>query len=397
MRGRFASRRNIGAFALIAPLAVALLLNFLGPIAVLLTRGFQERELPAAWPKTTAALRHWSGTGLPDEGVVTTLVGELKSSQTSGALSSVANRLNYDLPGLRTLLFNTARALPLPAGTAALQSLRRMDGRWGERATWAAMKHATGPGTTFYLLAALDRRLDADGKLISAPAAQAVFIDVFGRTFAISAIVTLLCVGLGYPVAYLLADLPPRLANPLLILVLLPFWTSVLVRSMAWMVLLQDQGILNHLLMRLGVIARPLQLIYNRVGVCIAMTHVLLPYFLLPLYAVMKRIPPATTRAALSLGARPGRAFWTVYFPQTLPGVTAGALIVFILALGYYITPALLGGAGDQMISYFIAYYTDQVLNWGMAASLSLVLLAATLVLVTLYGRAAGARQLALR
>ena len=397
MRGRFASSRNLGAFALIAPLVVALLLNFLGPIAVLLARGFQERELPPAWPKTTAALRHWSGTGLPDEDMVTTLVDELKSSQTSGTLSSVANRLNYDLPGLRTLLFNTARALPLPAGTAALQSLRRMDGRWGERATWAAMKHATGPGTSFYLLAALDRRMDADGKLISAPAAQAVFIDVFGRTFAVSAIVTLLCVALGYPVAYLLADLPPRLANPLLILVLLPFWTSVLVRSMAWMVLLQDQGILNHLLMRLGVIARPLQLIYNRIGVCIAMTHVLLPYFLLPLYAVMRRIPPATIRAAQSLGANPGRAFWTVYFPQTLPGVTAGALIVFILALGYYITPALLGGAGDQMISYFIAYYTDQVLNWGMAASLSLVLLAATLVLVTLYGRAAGARQLTLR
>jgi putative spermidine/putrescine transport system permease protein len=397
MIGPFMSRHDIRALALIAPLAIALLLNFLGPIAVLLTRSFQEQELPAAWPKTSAALRRWSGSGLPDEGIVRTLVGELESSYNSGSLSSVANRLNYDLPGLRTLLFNTARALPLPAGMAALQSLRRVDIRWGERATWAAMKHATGPGTTFYLLAALDRRQDADGKLISAPAAQAVFIEVFGRTFAVSAIVTLLCVALGYPVAYLLADLPPRLANPLLILVLLPFWTSVLVRSMAWMVLLQEEGILNHLLIRLGVIARPLQLIYNRIGVCIAMTHVLLPYFLLPLYAVMRKIPPTATRAALSLGARPGRAFWTVYFPQTLPGVSAGALIVFILALGYYITPALLGGAGDQMISYFIAYYTEQALNWGMAASLSLVLLAATLVLVTLYGRAAGARQLALR
>ena len=397
MMGRFVSQASIRALALIAPLGLALLLNFLGPIAVLLTRGFQEQELPAAWPKTTAALRHWSGTGLPDEAVVATLVGELGSSWNSGALSSVANRLNYDLPGLRTLLFNTARALPLPTGAAALQALRRVDIRWGERATWAAMKHAAGPGTTFYLLAAVDRRIDADGKLISAPAAQAVFIGVFGRTFTVSAIVTLLCVALGYPVAYLLAGLPPRLANPLLILVLLPFWTSVLVRSMAWMVLLQDQGIVNHLLMRLGVIARPLQLIYNRIGVCIAMTHVLLPYFLLPLYAVMRRIPPAATRAALSLGAKPGSAFWKVYFPQTLPGITAGALIVFILALGYYITPALLGGAGDQMISYFIAYYTDQALNWGMAASLSLVLLAATLVLVTLYGRAAGARQLALR
>jgi len=168
----------------------------------------------------------------------------------------------------------------------------------------------------------------------------------------------------------------------------------VLVRSTAWMVLLQDHGIVNQLLTHIGLISRPLRLIYNRTGVCIAMTHVLLPYFLLPLYGVMKSIPAGTMRSALSLGAAPACAFWRVYVPQTLPGVTAGALIVFTLALGYYITPALLGGAGDQMISYFIVYYTNQALNWGMAAALSLVLLAATLILVTLHGRLARTREL---
>jgi putative spermidine/putrescine transport system permease protein len=220
---------------------------------------------------------------------------------------------------------------------------------------------------------------------------------VFGRTFVISAAFTVLCLLLGDPIAYLLANLPERQSNLLMIMVLLPFWTSVLVRTAAWMVLLQKHGIVNDLLLHAGVVSRPLELIYNRTGVYIAMTHVLLPYFVLPLYGVMKGIPRSTLRAALSLGATPMRAWWKVHVPQSLPGVAAGALIVFILALGYYVTPALVGGGDDQMISYFIAFYTNQSLNWGMAAALSLILLTAVVLLVLMYGRTSALREAALR
>ena len=161
-----------------------------------------------------------------------------------------------------------------------------------------------------------------------------------------------------------------------MILVLLPFWTSLLVRTCAWIVLLQSKGVVNDSLLWLGIIDEPLPLIYNRFGVCVAMTHILLPFMILPLYSVMKAISPAYMRAAASLGAPPLTAFLRVYLPQTLPGIGAGCLLVFILALGYYITPALVGGAADQMISYFIALYTTETVNWGMASALGAMLLA---------------------
>jgi len=178
--------------------------------------------------------------------------------------------------------------------------------------------------------------------------------------------------------------------------VLLPFWTSLLVRTVAWVVLLQREGILNNLLISLGIIDEPIRMIFNRFAVYVAMVHVLLPFMVLPLYAVMKGISPSYLRAASSLGARPAIAFRRVYFPQTLPGVAAGCLIVFIQALGYYITPALVGGADDQMISYFIAFYASKTVNWGMAAALSIMLVAATLVLYAVYDRLVGIEKMRL-
>lgn len=390
-------RRSWLSLALIAPLVLFLVANFFAPIVMLLARAVTDREVTEAWPRTAAALREWHGEQLPDEGIMRLFVEELAAARARDKLSAAANRLNYDLPGARSLVLRTASALPVTAQSAPLAALNAIDPRWGERRTWTAIQQASGPYTPFYLLATLDLRRDADGEILRTAANEAVFIDVLARTFWISAVVALLCAVLGYPLAYVMAGLPERYANLLLILVLLPFWTSVLVRTTAWMVLLQDRGLINELLTRLGVIAEPLELIYNRSGVYIAMTHVLLPYFVLPLYGVMKRVPPATMRAALSLGATPAQAFWRVYFPQTRPGVAAGALIVFILGLGYYITPALVGGAADQMISHFIAFYTNQSLNWGMAAALSLLLLFATSLLLLLYWRIAGQRELAMR
>src|SRR5262249_16779054 len=191
-----------------------------------------------------------------------------------------------------------------------------------------------------------------------------------------------------------LATARERVANLLMILVLLPFWTAVLVRTAAWLVILQREGMVNGLLRRLGVITEPLSLIHNRTGVYIAMTYVLLPFMILRIYGVRKGVWPVAVRAALSLGARPLVAFRRVYLPQTLPGVSAGCLLVFILAIGYYVTPALVGGADDQMISYFIAFYTNQTLNWGMAAALGVILLGITLLLYVVHSRLSGAVSL---
>jgi len=250
--------------------------------------------------------------------------------------------------------------------------------------------------TDFYLLAALDLSRDETGAISGVTPENAVHVEVLIRTFVVSASVTVICLLLGYPLAALMARSKGVVANTLLILVLLPFWTSLLVRTSAWVVLLQSRGVVNSALAWAGIIdpAEPLDLIYNRIGVLIAMTHILLPFMVLPIYSVMRSIPPVYLRAASSLGAPPVAAFWRVYLPMSMPGVSAGALLVFILALGYYITPALVGGPRDQMVSYFIAYYSNQVTNWGMAAALSAILLVAVLILYAVYNRLVGIDRL---
>jgi putative spermidine/putrescine transport system permease protein len=177
---------------------------------------------------------------------------------------------------------------------------------------------------------------------------------------------------------------------------LLPFSTSILVRTTAWVVLLQTNGLINDLMMWLGLLSERVQLIYNRGGTILAMTHIQLPFTVLPIYSVMKTISPTHMRAARSLGAGPFHAFWRVYFPQTLPGVGAGCLLTFILCLGYYITPALVGGPLDQMVSYFVALYTNRELNWGMASALGAVLLAVTMVFYMVFNRLIGADKMKL-
>lgn len=369
-------------FALVAPLLIFLIASFIAPVMLMLSRAVIDRDLERAWPESAAALRAWDGDGLPPDGLARTVAHETLAAHRAGTLNRVANRLNYDMVGSRSLLYATADRLAAGAPGDTVADLARIDPRWGQPAIWSVMRHADGPLTSYYLLAALDRRLDAEGRIVGVPREQAVFGDIFLRTFKISAVVALLCTLLGYPVAYLLASLPARTANPLLILVLLPFWTSALVRTAAWAVLLQTNGVVNGALQTIGLIDAPIQLIYNRLGVYIAMTHVLLPFFILPLYSVMKGIAPTAMRAASSLGASPMLAFRKVYLPQTLPGVAAGAIIVFTLALGYYVTPALMGGGADQMISASIAFYTNQSLNWGMAAALSLLLVLPLLLML---------------
>lgn len=382
--------RKITAFGLVAPLLLFILASFVLPIAGMLWRSVEDAELPAAMPRTIAALKGWDGSSLPAAAAFHAAAADLAEARSIGTISGAARRLNYDINGFRSLIMGTARKLPLAESADIQAAFIALDKRWGELATWAAIKRASGPLTDFYLLAALDLQHDATGSVVRSPADRAIYLDVLGRTFRISLSVTLLCLLAAFPVAYLMATQPAKTANLLMILVLLPFWTSLLVRTAAWVVLLQNEGLVNHLLIWLGVIDTPMRLIYNSIGVHVAMAHVLLPFMILPLYSTMKAIKPDYMRAAIGLGAPPPVAFLRVYLPQCLPGIAAGCLLVFILAIGYYITPALVGGAGDQMLSYFIAFYTTDSVNWGMASALGAVLLTATLVLYGVYSRLVG-------
>jgi ABC-type spermidine/putrescine transport system permease subunit I len=219
-----------------------------------------------------------------------------------------------------------------------------------------------------------------------------VYLLVLWITLRISLVVTAAVLLLGYPVALVLARARPARANLLMVLVLVPFWTSILVRSYAWMALLGRQGIINQALLAMGLIAEPLKLLNTTFAVYVAMVHVLLPFMILPLYAVLRAIDPNLLRAASSLGARPSAAFRQVLLPLSLPGVSAGCLLVFILSLGFYITPALVGGPRDLMMAILIQQQID-LFNWPFGSALSVVLLAAALGSYALFARLLGVEQ----
>ncbi len=391
---RSGRREQWRAALLVLPLFAFLLGTFIVPIGSMLSRAVFDSDIARILPHVSSELRHWDGRALPPDSAFAALVVDLRAAREAGTLASAATRLNYDIAGFRTLLITTGRRVSNESIGEPKQALIAIDPKWGEQETWAAIARAGRPVTDFYLLAALDLHRDAADAITSAASEQAVFRNVLGRTLWISSVVTLACLLLGYPVALFIARQPPSRAAILLFLVLLPFWTSLLVRTVAWVVLLQREGILNNLFLSLGLVHEPIRMIFNRFAVYVAMVHVLLPFMVLPLYAIMKGISPTYERAAASLGATPFTAFRRVYIPQTLPGVAAGCLMVFIQALGYYITPALVGGADDQMISYFIAFYASRTVNWGMAAALSIMLLAATLALYAVYNRMIGLDKL---
>jgi putative spermidine/putrescine transport system permease protein len=385
-------RRHAAALALTLPLLVFLLFTLLVPIGVLLLRAVQNPEVVNALPRTAQVLESWDGRALPQPAAFAAIATDLASLTDSADAGAVSRRLNRDAPGARSLVMATFRALPLGTDLTPDEVQRKMlalDPRWGELPYWHAIANNSSRWTPNYLLAAVDLRRGANGAVEAMPPDEQVFGRILARTFGISAVVTLLCLLLAYPLAWWLSTLSARRANVLMILVLVPFWTSILVRVAAWVVLLQREGLVNKALLSLNLVSEPLALLFNRTGVVIAMVHILLPFMILPLYSVMKSVPPTYLRAAVSLGSPPIAAFFRIYVPQTLPGVGAGGLLVFILAIGYYVTPALLGGANDQMLSYYIAQYTNVDVNWGMACALGALLLAATLVLYSVYRRMA--------
>jgi len=385
---------RLRTFGLVVPLLAFILVVFVFPILLMAYRSIEDPVAVRAIPETLRALQDWSPPALPGEDVYQSLAKELIASRETGDLGKLATRLNYDVPGSRSAVTRTARALG--RGPAEGQSYRTLfediDEKWARPEIWAGLKSLDSPITASYYLAAVDMTRDVNGQIVSKPPEEQIYVSLFIKTLWVSFLVTVLCIVLAYPIAYQLATLPAGVGNLLLILVLLPFWTSLLVRTTSWIVLLQSNGILNDILVALGILSEEgrIQLIYNMFGTVVAMTHILLPFMVLPLYSVMKTIPPSYMRAAGSMGATPARAWIDVYFPLTVPGLGAGSVLVFILCIGYYITPALVGGRTGQLISSSIAYHMQTSLNWGLAAALGTILLVGVLAMYWVYNRLAG-------
>jgi len=375
------TRANLFAAGLIAPLLVLVVASFVVPLLVTLYTAIGNPEVRDVLPRTAAAVRAWNGEGLPPEPAFAAIAEELALAQEGQSIGQLSRRLNFEQVGMRALLLKTARA-KADLSPPYREALVALDPRWGETDLWRMLKRNADAVTPLFLLRSLDLSLTAEGKVVTAAPDEAVFRALFLRTFVISFWVTVLCVAIGYPVAYTISTLPQRWANIALALVLVPFWTSILVRTTAWFILLQREGPMNALLQSLRIVDEPVTMIFTRFAVYVAMVHVLLPFVILPLYSVMKGIDPVYLRAAASLGAPGWQRFLRVYLPMTMPGVAAGALMVFMLSVGFYITPALVGGPDDQMVSYFIAFFTNQAINWGMAAALACLLLAMTGILV---------------
>ncbi|HCN71266.1 MAG TPA: ABC transporter permease [Pusillimonas sp.] len=392
-------RRRRTSLLLVTPILLFLFFAFVAPISSMLHRSIYNPTLVELIPDTVDALSSWNRTGTPAPETLRTFSLELQQlakNRESGRLASAVNRA---YPGATSLINATARKLrnanPNELSQSGHQTLLDADPRWGQTKLWQAIDRLGAKYQIDNYLTALDLERDAQGHIQKRQSAS-IYIDLYGKTLGMSLLITLLCIALGYPVAYCLAHAPARIAGVLLVMVLLPFWTSFLVRTTAWIALLQTNGVVNTVLESIGLISQPLDMLYTPLATILAMTHILLPFMILPLYSVMKGIDSSYVKAALSLGSPPLSAFVRVYLPQTVPGLSAGSLLVFITAVGYYIIPALVGGTDGQMISNIIAYHMQQSNNWGLASALGSLLLAVIVILYWLYDRLVGASNLKL-
>ncbi len=389
-------RAKLRAFLLVLPLLAFVLLSFVVPIFQMLERSAYNDM----FAKNAPALAKWFA-GNPqgseiDEAAFAALVSDLAAMNKAKTSGEAGLRINFTFPGTVSL-FKTAGREADQMRPPFKEKMIALNPLWGDQRLWASLRSASSPWSMDFFMVSADLRRAADGGVEQAAAEQRIYIYLYLKTFIFSAVITGICLLLGYPVAHLLATLPMARANLLMVLVLLPFWTSLLVRTSAWIALLQQQGVINDGLVSTGIIAdeNRIAMIYNQTGTIVVMTHILLPFMVLPLYSVMRTIPPGYERAARSLGASSWTTFRRIYLPQTLPGIAAGSLLVFILAVGYYITPALVGGADGQLISNFVAFHMSKS-NWSMAAALSAILLVAVFLLYWLYDRLIGIDRLKL-
>ena len=397
---RTTRRMKWQAFLLTVPLVVFLLISFVLPIGQMLYRSMYNPAGSNVMPQFAVAIQKWNGEGLPSEEIFKVFVEDMtaakKNREVGKTIGNLATRVNYELPGSRSLFTKTARKTKNITEGPYKEALLAIDKKWDNPNLWRTLQRVSKDYTLAFYLAATDRKYDESGNIVSADPLYQIYLPILWKTIWMSAVITLLCFLIAYPVSYLLSTLPLRTSNLLMILVLLPFWTSLLVRTSAWIAMLQTEGIINNVMVYLGIIndESRIQMIYNLTGTIISMVHILLPFMILPLYSVMKTIPPTYMRAARSMGASGTYAFTRVYFPQTIPGIAAGTLLVFILAIGYYITPALVGGSDGLLISNLIADHIKKTLNWSLGAALGTILLVVVLIFYWIYNKLVGVDNL---
>ena len=393
-------KKRLTAFLFVAPLLLFILVTFVAPIGSMLWRSVYHPTVAELIPQTLAELERWDDhKQLPDERTLSVFVSELHALDKQRLSGKLSEEFNRAFTGMSSVVKSTARRIgrmdaeTLPSeGVEALLASHR---NWSRPELWYAIERAGKVYTYDYYLTALDLEMHPDDGIQVRQDTQ-IYLQLYSKTLNMALVITLLCALLGYPLAYYLAGLPSNRANLLLVLVLLPFWTSLLVRTTSWIALLQTNGVINSTLMGIGLISQPFEMLYTSFATVVAMTHILLPFMILPLYSVMRGIDPSYMRAALSLGDKPIPAFARIYFPMTLPGLSAGALLVFIISVGYYITPALVGGTDGQMISNIIAFHMQRSNNWELAAALGSLLLGLILLLYWVYDRFVGASNIKL-
>jgi putative spermidine/putrescine transport system permease protein len=388
-----AERKNkIKAMLLVAPLFLFILITYLMPIGDMLFRSVDDRMISSKLPNTFAELAKWDGKELPDEATYEAFYKDFYPLAIAKESGKLYQRLNYEKSGFSSGLKKTNRKIKKFEKGNYKEQFMATHKIWNNVEYWVALKNTAPKWSYAKYLKGVDLKLDPDRNIIQMPEDRKIYKTLWLRTLKVAFFVTIFCFILSYPIAHLLATLPMKYSNLLMICVLLPFWTSLLVRTSSWMVLLQQQGPINDFIVMLGLTAndaRP-ELMYNVVGTFVAMTQILLPFMVLPLYSVMKTISPSLMRAGKSLGGTPFVAFRKIYFPLTVPGIGAGSLLVFILAIGYYITPALVGGASGSLISNTIAYHMKSSLDWAFASALGAMLLTGVLVIYWLYNKLVG-------
>lgn len=393
-------KKRLTAFLFVVPLLLFILVTFVAPIGSMLWRSVYHPTVAELIPLTLAELERWDDhKQLPDERTLSVFVDELHALDKQRLSGKLSEEFNRAFTGMSSVVKATARRIGrMDAETLSsegVEALLASHRNWSKPELWYAIERAGKVYTYDYYLTALDLEMHPDDGIQVRQDTQ-IYLQLYSKTLNMALVITLLCALLGYPLAYYLAGLPSNRANLLLVLVLLPFWTSLLVRTTSWIALLQTNGVINSTLMGIGLISQPFEMLYTSFATVVAMTHILLPFMILPLYSVMRGIDPSYLRAALSLGDKPIPAFVRIYFPMTLPGLSAGALLVFIISVGYYITPALVGGTDGQMISNIIAFHMQRSNNWELAAALGSLLLGLILLLYWVYDRFVGASNIKL-
>ncbi|MDB9705527.1 ABC transporter permease [Pelagibacteraceae bacterium] len=385
-------KNKFKAFLLVAPLLFFLLIVYISPIAGMFFTSIDDRMVTKMLPQTFKSMEKWDGKNLPSEEVFESFYKDYKLLMDEERAGKLSTQLNYEKNGFKSILKKYGRKLKnFEEGNYKEQTMS-VHKRWTDVEYWRAIQRRAPSYTYSKYLKGLDMYKNEKGELVEVSEDRRIYKILWVRTLKIAFIVTLCCFLMAYPIAHLLATLPMKFSNLLMICVLLPFWTSLLVRTASWMILLQQQGIVNDFLVWIGVIGddNRLTMMYNATGTYIAMTQILLPFMVLPLYSVMKTISPSLIRAGKSLGGTPFTTFWKIYFPLTIPGIGAGCLLVFILAIGYYITPELVGGASGTLISNQIAYHMKYSLDWSFASAMGLMLLAGVLAVYWIYNKLVG-------